>query len=330
MTDRQPAAPRATVLVCTYDRARLLGETLEAMGELDPPPGGWELVVVDNGSPDDTADLIRRRAAGFPVRLRYLHEPRQGKSHALNTGLAAISTDLVVFTDDDVRVPRTWLRATCEAFDEDPTIDYVGGPVRPIWGAEPPAWFPKVNGNLWGTIAVLDYGTERFVFEDRGVVPIGANMAVRRSVIDRIGGFDAQFGRAGRSLLGQEQAEFFCRTRRAGIRGLYVPRMELEHHVPAVRLTRRYFRRWWYWKGISRARLHRAHPESKPPVASKRFNMINGVTRGILGEAARRTIGFAIESARNPTRAAEHEMMLAYLAGYVLESRRAASLARSE
>ena len=132
---------------------------------------------------------------------------------------------------------------------DDPSIDYTGGPVRPIWEAPCPDWIDRDRADLWGTLAILDYGTEAFVFEDRRRVPLGANMAVRRSLIDRIGGFDPELGRRGRSLLGQEQAEFFCRSRAVDARGMYEPAMEVHHHVPAIRLTRDYFYRWWYLEG---------------------------------------------------------------------------------
>ena len=89
--------------------------------------------------------------------------------------------------------------------------------------------------------------------------PLGVNMAVRRRLIERIGGFRPDLGRNGRSLLGQEQAEFFYRSRQAGARGLYVPEMVLDHVVPASRLTWSYFWRWWFWKGVSHARVHRLH-----------------------------------------------------------------------
>ena len=77
---------------------------------------------------------------------------------------------------------------------------------------------------LWGTLAILDYGPEPFVFEERRKIPLGANFAIRRSMIARIGGFDPTLGRnSDRVLLGQELPEFFARARAAGLRGLYVP-----------------------------------------------------------------------------------------------------------
>src|SRR5262245_17561380 len=220
--------PPATVGICTHNRARALGETLDSLARMTVPAGvSWDVLVVDNNSSDNTAAVVRDRQSACPVPLHYLPEPRQGKSYALNTGLAAGRSTFVLFTDDDVLVEPGWLVAAIAPMVVDADIDYTGGPVYPIWGAPCPRWLDRQRGDLWGTIAILDYGPAPFVFEERQRVPLGANMAVRRSLIDAVGGFDPAFGRTGTSLLGQEQAEFFCRTHAHGARGLYAPDMKL-------------------------------------------------------------------------------------------------------
>jgi glycosyltransferase involved in cell wall biosynthesis len=280
------------------------------------------VLVVDNNSSDNTRDVVASRIKQFPVQLEYLFEPRQGKSHALNTGLDATTAELVLFTDDDVRVTPEWVDASCRAMLDDPSIDYTGGPVHPIWEKPAPEWLDRKRADLWGTLAILDYGADRFVFEDRRRVPLGANMAVRRTLIDRVGGFDPQLGRTGESLLGQEQAEFFCRSRAAGARGMYEPDMRLEHHVPAKRLTKEYFHRWWYWKGVSKRRLEERHPVTELGVDLTRVPRVAGVPRFLLGSALRDAAGWlrawltgnAIERTRR-------EMMLCYFAGYLRGAR---------
>ena len=311
----------ATVLICTYNRADRLAETLDSLRNQEAAPGAWDVLVVDNNSSDDTAAIVESRIRSFPVPLRYLFERQQGKSYALNAGLTRISTDVVLFTDDDVLLTPGWVRIAMDVLQRNPDIDYVGGPVRPIWGASPPSWFPATNNNLWGTVAVLDYGPAPFEFESRCRIPIGANMGVRRSLIDQAGGFTTALDRSGGALLGQGQAEFFYRTRRLGARGEYIPEMVVDHHVPASRLTRRYFRRWWWWKGVSRSRLHALHPQSETGVSLNEARRIVGVPRFVFRQLlahSSRAIG-AWARGRS-MEAAEHEMMLIYSAGYALES----------
>jgi hypothetical protein len=201
---------------------------------------------------------------------------------------------------------------------EDPSIDYTGGPVRPIWETPCPPWIDQERTDLWGTLAILDYGAERFVFEERRRVPLGANMAVRRSLISRIGGFDPELGRKGDSLLGQEQAEFFCRSREAGARGLYEPAMEVHHHVPARRLTRAYFRRWWYWKGVSKALLERRHPLTELGVDLREVPRVAGIPWFMISAAARDGVGWMAAALRGHSiERVRREVWLCYFIGYV-------------
>ena len=314
------SAPRplsACVLICTYQRAALLAETLDSL-RLEQSRRAWSVLVVDNNSTDDTRQVVERAAASFPVTLRYVFDSRQGKSHALNTGVERCDADVVLFTDDDVRVSPGWVDAACRSLDDDERLDYTGGPVRPLWGGTPPEWLDRTRGDLWGTLAILDYGNEPFVFEDSRRVPLGANMAVRRRLIEQIGGFHPELGRRGRSLLGQEQAEFFARARAFGARGRYVPEMEVQHHVPAHRLTRSYFRSWWYWKGVSRARVDAMHQRTELGLDLTEVPYVARVPRfmwGLLVRDSAQTLQAALR--RDTQEAVRREMRCAYALGYV-------------
>ena len=321
----------ATILICTFNRATFLADTLESLAQLRvADPLAWDVLVVDNNSTDDTRAVVENRIASYPVPLQYRFEGRQGKSYALNTGIASTPARVIVFTDDDVRVPEHWLEAAVRPLLEREDIDYTGGPVRPLWGGPKPDWLDE-KGNLGGTIAVKDHGGQPFIFEERKKTPLGVNMAVRRSLVGRIGGFRPDLGRSGNSLLGQEQAEFFYRSRQAGARGLYVPDMILDHVVPASRLTRSYFRRWWYWKGVSHARLHRIHDETELGLPLAGVPRIAGVPRFIFGtvlSSAREWI--TAWAGGDAPRRAERALMLAYAMGYIREARKTGPARSSE
>jgi glycosyltransferase involved in cell wall biosynthesis len=324
MTEISAASPDVSVLICTFNRADRLDETLGTLAASRVPNDlRWDVIVVDNNSTDHTRDVVTRQAGAFPVPLIYLFEARQGKSNALNTGMAASRARVIAFTDDDVRVPPGWLHAAVQPLLEDDRLAYTGGPVAPIWGGPKPDWLDEYS-NLGGTIAVKNHGPAPFIFEERHKTPLGVNMAVRRSLIEQIGGFRPDLGRNGTSLLGQEQAEFFCRSRAAGARGLYLPEMLVAHHVPAARLTRRYYRRWWLWKGISHARLHRVQPVTELGIDLGKAPRIFGVPRFMYRNALRHAAGWVRALARRDARArAEEAMALLYFVGYVWDSRRA-------
>jgi glycosyltransferase involved in cell wall biosynthesis len=316
---------RVSVVVPTYNRARLLGETLDRIAQHRTSAKDWDVLVVDNNSTDDTRGEVERRKGSFPVPLRYLFEPRQGRSSALNAGIEATTARVLVFTDDDVLVADGWLDEAAAPLLDGRGISYTGGPVRPIWGAPRPPWLAADRADLWGTIAILDYGVEPFVFEERQRVPLGANMAVHRELFQRIGRFDARLGRngTGKQLLGQEVPELLARSRAAGACGLYVPRMVVDHHVPAGRLTKEYFRRWWYGKGLSRATLDRMQPVTELGVDLARVRHVADVPTFMLRSAFSDVVGWISAAVRlDVEEQFRHEMMLCYFAGYVAARRR--------
>ena len=222
----------ATILICTYNRADDLERTLESLALSAAAGFSWDVLVVDNNSNDRTHDVVEARIASFPVRLRYLFEPRQGKSNALNTGMNAAHAAIIVFTDDDVVVETGWLQAAVQPLLKRRDIGYTGGPVRPIWKASRPSWLDE-EGNLGGAIAVMDHGPSSFVFEEQKKTPLGVNMAVRRDVIERIGGFRPSC-RSERQVAARPGTGGVLRSREAGIRGLYVPAMVLNHVGPGL------------------------------------------------------------------------------------------------
>jgi glycosyltransferase involved in cell wall biosynthesis len=318
-----------TVLICTYNRDRLLADTLDTLAAMQVEPSlRWEVIVVDNNSNDSTRQVTESRITSYPVPLRWIFEGRQGKAHALKTGIQASGAAIIAFTDDDVQVPRHWLAAAVAPLLARPDIEYTGGPVHPIWEAPPPAWIDGDPGVMWGPLALLDYGPDSFVFEDRYRIPLGVNMAARRTLIDRVGGFHPALERKGTSLMGQGQAEFFFRTRAAGARGLYVPDMVLRHHVPAARMRREYYRRWWFWKGIARARMQGLHAITELGVNLASVPQVARVPRFMWGSAVRDVSGLIKGIiGGSPARRAEHEMMLTYFAGYVADRWRNRSIA---
>jgi len=241
-----------SIVIATYNRASDLRATLSSLADLRPACS-WETIVVDNNSTDGTRDAVEEMSARFPVPLRYYLERQQGRSPALNAGIRAAAGSIIVTTDDDVRVDADWLDRISDALNH-LGCDYVGGRVLPLWQAPPPRWLSQRGGRHWAVIALLDYGDRPIEFGAR--VPLGVNMAFRRSAFDRAGLFDPDTGRKAGTLLGQEVREWCIRARAAGLRGFYVPEMAVRHVIPAARLKKAYFRRWFYWRGISRAMLY--------------------------------------------------------------------------
>jgi glycosyltransferase involved in cell wall biosynthesis len=308
-----------SIVIATYKRAADLRDTLKSLAALEPD-GPWEVIVVDNNSPDDTRQVVEEAARTFPVSLRYLFEREQGRSPALNSGVRAALGSIIVTTDDDVRVPADWLNRAADGLAR-MQCDYVGGRVLPIWGAPRPAWLPNHGGKQWAVIALLDYGTDPIEFGSR--VPLGVNMAFTRGAFDRAGLLDPNTGRKAGTLLGQEVREWCIRARKAGVRGFYIPELVLEHIIPAERLSKNYFRRWFYWRGISRAMLYeRAGLDMEAPEQTvhdfSKVPHIAGVPRYLYRKALAAAWSWLRSIVRgDELRAFEHETWLWFFSGIV-------------
>jgi glycosyltransferase involved in cell wall biosynthesis len=306
-----------SIVIATYKRATDLRDTLASLASLEPD-APWEVIVVDNNSPDNTRAVVETAARTFPVELRYLFEREQGRSPALNAGIRAARGAIIATTDDDVRVPADWLNRAAEGLHR-MECDYVGGRVLPIWGAPRPAWIPNHGGKQWAVIALLDYGTQPIEFGSR--VPLGVNMAFRREAFGKAGFLDPLTGRRAGTLLGQEVREWCIRARKAGVRGFYIPEMKLEHIIPADRLCKDYFRRWFYWRGISRALLYeRSGLDMEAPEQTildfSKVPHIAGVPRYLYRRALSNLAAWAAATARrDPLAAFDHEVWLWFFAG---------------
>ena len=129
-----------SVIICTYNRSASLAETLECLTRMEEPEqGGWELVLVNNNSTDDTAATIQRFATSASFSVTCVSEPQQGLSYARNAGLTASSGDLILFTDDDTLIDPGWIRAMEVTFRTTGCMA-AGGRILPRWACDKPAW----------------------------------------------------------------------------------------------------------------------------------------------------------------------------------------------
>jgi glycosyltransferase involved in cell wall biosynthesis len=304
-------SPFVSVIIATRNRQRLLAETLDGLLHLRWPKNRFEIIIADNGSTDGTAAVVElATAANSSPDIRYLYVPQPGKSRAVNAALAIAAGDILAMTDDDVLPDAGWLDQLCTAFDET-GADFVAGRIFPRWEIPPPPWMSRA---LYGVLAIPDNGTQRLVIapDKPAVVPIGANMAVRASVVADLGGLSTDLGKLDGTLRTGEDHEFFLRMLAAGYRGVYEPHAVVHHWVPQERLARAYFRRWLYQNGRDVARLEATHTTA--------LTKVFGVPRYLWRQAAGH-LWTTISGAMTGNAAARFagEVRLLWLAGYVRE-----------
>jgi glycosyltransferase involved in cell wall biosynthesis len=232
----------ASVIVCTYNRADSLAQTLACLERQQVQPGvRWEVLVVDNNSKDRTRDVVAARQKEWPA-LRYGFEQQQGLSHARNHGIAAARGDVLLFTDDDVCPEPDWVQKILDGMAAHGCVA-CGGYIAPIWEVPPPRWLTE---RFHGFLAIRADREDTFQIPPDGQSPFGANMAFRREVFQRYGLFDVSRGRKGNVLAGGEDGEMFDRILRSGAKVMFFGDARVHHRVEAFRVRKRYFRRWRY------------------------------------------------------------------------------------
>lgn len=310
---------RISVVIGTRNRARLLAITLDHLRD-QAYTRGDEVIVVDNGGTDATAEVVRRAAADFPVPLIYLVEHELGKSAAVNCGVRRARGAILALTDDDVQVAPDWIASIRRVFS-DGTVDLAGGRVDPWWEAAPPWWLrwhrPDSSAML-SPLALLHYGEPQDLGERTAV---GANLIVRREVYDALGGFNPDLGRQQGTLLCGEDHDF-CMRAAARYRCQYRPEIRVRHWVPKDRLRIRYFTRWFYWSGITNARLDSL---SAAVPAGGCTDLIAHMGKRVLVVGAKAVLYAATF---RPAAAVEHLMEAAFAVGYLAECLRPAAVSR--
>jgi glycosyltransferase involved in cell wall biosynthesis len=206
-----------SLIIGTRDRCAKLARCLESVGRMSFERA-WELIVVDNGSTDGTAAIVREFKAVAPIPVRYVFEPKPGLGNAHNAGVAAARGEILAFTDDDCYPASDFLSSLWSAFG-DPSVGYVSGRIL----LYDPADYGK------GTVRHSEQVTfPPNSFVGPGSLFGGANMAFRRRVLTEIGGFDPLFGPG--ALFNCEDYDAAGRASAIGWKGQYRPEVIVWHH----------------------------------------------------------------------------------------------------
>jgi glycosyltransferase involved in cell wall biosynthesis len=241
-TTSQP--PEISVVIPTYNRADLLPALLEALLAQRVHGIPYEVLIIDNGSVDATADTVAAHASPL---IRYLLEVRRGASNARNTGVQHAGAKLIAFLDDDLLPAPDWLPSIKQTMEAHPEVDCVGGRIEPQWPGARPAWLTPAN---YAPLA-LQYGRgagKPLSATNASGCLVAANFICRRDVLRDVGGFSPAFFR-------DEDRELNLRLWRAGKVGIYADNIVATAVVQPERLTKAYHRRWHAVTGANHARL---------------------------------------------------------------------------
>jgi GT2 family glycosyltransferase len=211
---------KLSVIIASFNRSQSLLHVLREFSRQIVPKGvEWEILIVDNNSTDGTADVVSQFVSADPDRYKYLRENRQGKSHALNTGILAATGEIVVFTDDDCIAAPDWLSSIASEFSADPSLTILGGRVELYCKDDRP-------------VTIRTY-KERILFSKAeqlfSLIP-GCNMSIRKSVFEAVGEFDPLLGPGTQMGAVSEDTDFIYRVFKKGFKIAYSPDVLVYHN----------------------------------------------------------------------------------------------------
>ena len=202
-----PSVPFVSVIVCSYNGAKTLAGCLESLGKISYP--SYEVILVDDGSTDNTAEI----AARFP-NIRYIHQTNHGLSHARNTGAHAAEGEVFAYTDSDCMADPDWLYYLMNTLLSGAYAG-VGGP-----NVSPPA-----RNWIQACVAAAPGGPSHVLLTDTVAEHIpGCNMAFYRWAFESVGGFDAEYHKAG------DDVDFCWRLQQEGHVIAFSPTAIVWHH----------------------------------------------------------------------------------------------------
>ena len=260
-----------SVVVATYNRSAKLEALLRALSACSFDSAQCEVLVVDNNSSDRTKEVITNFQAWKQPIFKYLLETRRGKSNALNTGIKSAKGEILAFTDDDCIPSTNWIDSIVREFETDSHLAVLGGRVE-LYDKE----------DIAATLSLCDDRIEiaRGVQVIKNPPIIGANMAFRRSFLDRIGEFDPLLGPGARCGIA-EDVEILYRFHQGGFKIVYSPNVKVLHNhgrkneSDDLALSRQY--------AMGRGGLYCKHLlKADPEMAGIAFNEIYGLAKTLL------------------------------------------------
>ena len=222
--------PSISVIICTYNRDKFIGEALNCLAKQTLPAGNFEIIVVDNRSTDNTASIAKKFIADHPeLQARYVMEPNKGLSFARNRGIQEARASIVTYIDDDAEVTPHFLESIVSFLQANISVVGVGGKVIPKYSESgEPKWISKY---LNGFVGRMDFGDRPKQFDSKMKYPTGCNMTYTKEILQKAGGFNNEL------TFRSDDKYIFHQVTKFSDNVYYVPEALLYHNIDNDRLS---------------------------------------------------------------------------------------------
>jgi glycosyltransferase involved in cell wall biosynthesis len=244
---------KLSVIIPTRDRAALLARNLDSIINQNYPRDDFEVIIIDNGSKDSTAEVCKSYSDKF-INFRYLYDERPGLHVGRHLGMKNAAADILVYADDDIRAFPTWLEGVAESFRDEKTV-LVGGKCLPEFETQPPKWLEYLwekneYGKFIGHHSVLDFGDEIKDISPHYVW--GSNFSIRKQTLIEAKGFHPDKMPDGLIRLrgdGETAVSDFIQAQK--YKTVYNPKASVYHLVSAERMSLEYLYERNFAQGVS-------------------------------------------------------------------------------
>ncbi|MCC5634269.1 hormogonium polysaccharide biosynthesis glycosyltransferase HpsE [Nostoc sp. CHAB 5844] len=243
-----------TVAIPTYNGAERLPELLERLrNQLHTENLTWEILVVDNNSTDNTAQVVQSYQANwqYPYPLKYIFEAKQGAAYARKRAVAEASGKLIGFLDDDNYPLSNWVAEAYNFAQKYPKAGAYASQIHPDWEVVPSEEFQR---RIAPFLAITERGDIPLLYEaKKKLLPPSAGLVVRRQAwLDAVPQKTILTGRTPGNMLTSEDLEVLCYIQKVGWEIWYNPKMEISHKIPNSRLQKDYLIPFFRGIGLSR------------------------------------------------------------------------------
>lgn len=224
-----------SIVIPTYNRANILGKTLESCINQTYPKECFEIIVSDNNSTDNTKEVVEEWQKKSSVKIKYLLEKRQGAHFARNSAAKSSDSELLYFTDDDMITDKDALINIVKVFEMEYNVAVAGGKVLPKWEFDPPEWLEKYFKN--GALSLIEKSEKLIIASyDPGI--FSCHQAMLKSVLFECGGFNPDIEKD--KLIGNGETGLNIKILEAGYNFAYVDDAVSYHEIPRSRMTQKY------------------------------------------------------------------------------------------